>query len=137
MHINLHTIPICVRDQGGKSLTLRALVDTGALQGNYISGAAYDLVKEYGFVHSVNNIRVCAAFNDCEYSTTSLALPSCKFNHNVLNLNSFDVTLPFNVLSKITYDLIIGRPSIVKYGICVVILYMKYIIGCATKAENN
>ena len=69
-HINLHTIPICVRDQEGKSLTLRALVDTGALQGNYISGAAYALIKEYGFVHSVNNICVCAAFNDCQYSTS-------------------------------------------------------------------
>ena len=74
-HINEHTIPICLFNKEGTSITLRALVDTGALQGNYISGKAYGLIKEYGYVQTVNNIRVCAAFNDCEYSTICLTLP--------------------------------------------------------------
>ena len=115
-HINEHTIPIRLFSKEGTSITLRALVDTGALQGNYISGAAYALIEEYGFAKSVHNIRVCAAFNDCQYSTISITLP-CSFNYNLVKLQPFENTLSFNVLSKISYDLIIGRPSIVKYGI--------------------
>ena len=87
-HINEHTIPIRLFSKEGMSLTLQALVDTVKLQGNYISGAAYALIEEYGFVQSVHNIRVCAAFNDCQYSTISITLP-CNFNYNLVKLQPF------------------------------------------------
>ena len=108
-HIN-NTIPVTVL-KGNKVVTLRALVDTGALQGNYMSTKAYSSLEGYDYVHKAINIRVCAAFNDCVISTDSLTL-DMHFNYNLNNMQTFEANLTFNVLNNIQYDLIIGRPAI-------------------------
>jgi len=116
VHSYNQTIPITIIQDGKVLATLRALVDTGALQGNYMSEHAYSKLNGCGFEHNNINIRVCAAFNDCVISTDSLTL-TLQFNYNLINLEHFEASLAFNVLNNIQYDLIIGRPSILKYGI--------------------
>jgi hypothetical protein len=112
---NKHTIPVCIT-QEGVEIKLEALIDTGALQGNYISHQRAEYLKGLGFVHNDIRIRVCAAYNDCQLSTESLTL-YVIFNFNNIKHKAFECILNFSVLKSIQYDLIIGRIDIRKYNI--------------------
>ena len=113
---NIVTIPLTVRYtefQESKTpgwWTFHGLIDTGALQGNYMSYEVYQQIDELSvnFVRNNNvNTTVCTAFNDCQLSTDSLTLP-IHFNYNtIINLNQFELVLTFIVLKTYTTTLLL------------------------------
>jgi hypothetical protein len=122
-NINEHTILISVlTKQENESdivqLNFRCLIDTGAVQENYISYEVYDQLISLGFVNKSVNIEVCAAYNDCQTTTESLTL-NIHFNYNPVLINNanFELVLNFTVLKNIKYDFIIGRPDIILHDV--------------------
>ena len=97
-------------------IKLEALVDSGALQGNYISHLKAEYLKSLGFVHNDIRMKVCAAYNDCQLSTEALTL-NMIFNCKNIKHEAFECVLTFSVLKNIQYDLIIGRIHILEYNI--------------------
>ena len=102
--------------KGGRKQTfLSTLVDTRALQGNYINKTAFEAVSKLGVVCRDISIRVCAAFSDCQIAGNSVEL-MLEFNVNN-KLKSFSALLSFSVLENLKYELIIGRRDINKYDL--------------------
>ena len=105
------------QDAEGVKAPLNALVDTGALQGNYMNQPTFEKLSSMGVVSEDISIKVCAAFNECQTSNFSVTI-LLHFNvNNEHKLKSFSVPLSFSVLHTLPYDLIIGRQSINKYDL--------------------
>jgi hypothetical protein len=101
----------------GVKAPLNALVDTGALHGNYINQNTFEILSSMGVVSEDISIKVCAAFNECQTSTKAVTI-LLHFNvNNEHNLKSFSASLSFSVLHTLPYDLIIGRKSIILYDL--------------------
>jgi len=47
-------------------LTIAVLFDTGALQGNYLSGSVADWMRRHGAEAAHSPSRICSAFNECQ-----------------------------------------------------------------------
>lgn len=104
----------------------RALVDTGAVVGDYISLAvARRLLGRNSTAIIPDQCRVCTVFGDCKHSWGSVVLEvefSDELINSVVNCNHSDVDkmglfvqklpLHFQIIDMKWYDVIIGRPTI-------------------------
>ena len=129
-----HTIPTSFHQMAdatglNKVIEFDALIDSGALQGNYMSESAALKLDALSIIPTGINIRVCSAFDDCQTASKQYEI-ILKFNtfmndsthavddnNRLINFERFEATLTFSVLKSLSYDLIIGRPSILKYKI--------------------
>ena len=70
-----HAVPVSIHVYD-HHLTLNVLLDTGALQGNYVSKRTAEWLRTNGATMSEEPCRICSAFNDC-------VLIKNKFNFNI------------------------------------------------------
>lgn len=118
-------IPCCIEYRGREIKAALALIDTGALNGNYISRTLADELKKLGmteFKHA-HNIDVCTVVNDCSDCNPSCVtvenylyfdlniknvipshIPTILYNKRMLNVQASIIPMK--------YDLIIGLPTI-------------------------
>ena len=100
------------------------LLDTGALQGNYVSKKYVEgLIKDNLVENGKQNMNVCAAFDECQHSD-SYIVSDIVFNSRVVNKtkflnknNLFTLKLRLTVLEQLPFDMIIGRRDILKYNL--------------------
>ena len=107
---NSYTFPLNILLQGGESVEAAALLDTGALAGNFItSRLANTLINSYGVVSSNSESIICSAFaNNCKRSEGSIRL-------NLKYLDEFNEIHFLSCIFKIAdidFELILGRDTI-------------------------
>jgi len=104
-------------------INFNTLLDTGALQGNYVSSkGVLELIKS-GLVEVGScNVNICGAFDGCQHSDTFIVC-DVLFNNNIINsefLNKnkfFKLKLKLTVLEHLPFEMIIGRRDILKYNL--------------------
>ena len=105
------------------TINFDTLLDTGALQGNYVSSkCVLELIKS-GLVEVGScNVNICGAFDGCQHSDTFIVC-DVLFNNNIINskfLNKnkfFKLKLKLTVLEHLPFEMIIGRRDILKYDL--------------------
>jgi hypothetical protein len=94
-------------------VTAQALLDTGALGGNFLSGRMVKRLKAEKFIyHTKNNIVVCSGLDNACYSTNALLEIEVEFltDDNLTKL----IFINTRISETSTIDLIIGRPTLKK-----------------------
>jgi hypothetical protein len=91
-------------------LTIDILLDTGALQGNYISIETANWLRSKGAKASnVNSNKVCSAYGECKHSLGTFTT-YLKFCNEITNL--YETHLLVFKTVDIDFDMVIGRPTI-------------------------
>ena len=109
-------IQVKLENARGK-LDLLALIDTGALHGDYISLEVEKIALELGFNSFNSDVMVCTAISNdsqCTPAKSAFILPVIFNDEQINQMSSFEST--FTVI-KTDYDMIIGRKSIKKYDL--------------------
>ena len=105
-----HLSPAAI-SHNGFSISIGALLDTGALQVSYMSTrVAEALEKEAGLHFDTCSTRVCTAFNNCEIADKMSNLSIIFVNNKVEHLITFKVL-------EIPYDVIIGRKDMWRHSL--------------------
>ena len=105
-----HLSPAAI-SHNGFSISIGALLDTGALQGSYMSTrVATVLEREAGLHFDTCSTRVCTAFNNCEVADKVSNLSLIFVNNKVEHLITFKVL-------EIPYDVIIGRRDMWRHSL--------------------
>ena len=111
-----HTVPVNLQATANyPSIVAQALIDTGALHGNYINHETAKLLDRNGAVVKQVSSTVCSALGNCEEVLGQYEVSV------TINKTLKDVTQPIHykfkmLCSKINspYDIIIGRPCILE-----------------------
>lgn len=107
-------VPCTIRTQGN-ALTVHTLVDNGALRGDFISRETADWLTSQGFKMCNCSSRVCSGFrNMCSTALGKINFKLFFVNEITNSEESIDITAS---IIETQFDLIIGRPSIKKYGL--------------------
>jgi hypothetical protein len=94
-------------------INIRALFDTGASAGNYISDTiAGWLTKRKVTVHKCRK-RICSVFNDCKIFDEMITHDIVFFDSNVNKTYTFK--LSFTIIPQLSYDMIIGARDMNAY----------------------
>ena len=110
-------LPSFIISTATNNITVETLLDTGALQGNYISPGIADWLKGNGASVHEGVFNVQLAVRDMTFCCTS------QFSLNVtfLNENTRQTETLFDLNAKVLdshFQLIIGRPTIIKHRLC-------------------
>ena len=106
-----------LQEARGLNVPLEALIDTGALAANYMDQTTFDKLKSLDINCRNIDVQVCAAFANCQKASKAVDI-FLSFNMNVNNkMKKFSIELSFTVLSNLGYELIIGRPDILKHDL--------------------
>ena len=113
-HNDDYLLPVTVHYPNGTTRVYRALVDTGALHSDYCSHAVGLDFTQHGLTPLPCNTRVGGALGSSQVARQKFCI-MLTLKNEVTKQNE---KLPFVVTEiNIEYDLIIGRPSIQKYGL--------------------
>jgi hypothetical protein len=108
-----HTIPFTLRAKHGLTRAVDVFIDTGAVNGNYISQDIANFLVE-------NHVEYCSCVTEvCSPINNSCYLDS---NNKLFKLNIFNQTANFDFTFEATilhskYDIIIGRPTIKQFNL--------------------
>ena len=129
---NNDTLPCNIQVESAKQVNIpaRALLDSGALHGDYINTALADKLQEAGIeINKNKSTTICNAFGDCRLvvGMINITVTLSKMNTH-LKCSCSNRTEKENENEKIQlnctviespYELIIGRPSMQKYDLFV------------------
>ena len=104
-----------------------SLLDTGALQGNYLRADKVEELIKAGVKVKETNVHICAAFGDCVKADCMISL-CVVFNDikldNLLcndtnirdfNIKPYRVRLDFLVVKELPFEMIVGRRAIITH----------------------
>lgn len=130
---DIHTLPVLLQADVTKQCTqdlfpARALVDTGALHGNYINIATANILKNSGAIVDKSTHRVCNVFGTCSDNVGSVMINLIPINEKMCyetvskQTNCTDCSERTILKIKCTiidtpYDIIIGRPTIREHNL--------------------
>ena len=105
---------VAITEAPDNSVTGRALLDTGALGGDFLSGDMVRRLRGEKFVYrTTTTIVVCSGLDDACYPTNEMIDVGIEF-HTDKMINKI-IFLKCRIFHLSKLDLIIGRPSIKKY----------------------
>ena len=130
---------------------LLSLLDSGALQGNYIRRDKGEELRQAGCSFEETGTHVCAAFGNCEKALYKISV-NVEFNFQYINVidlsDSFDLNLiknlehlklnlDFLIVDKLPFEVIIGRKDMLKYSLWEKVIKPQCEIDLANTKSNN
>ena len=115
--VNTITLHVKAKDINNNdvSISARSLIDTGALQSNYMSIVMANKLKEKEILASPSSKLVCGVDQEsCKEITEEFNVSLCFYNEVINQCESKETC--FSVIDM-KYDIIIGRPDIIKYNL--------------------
>ena len=109
------TVPVTLLTPSFFPQTARALIDTGALHANYISNQLAARLIEHGTAKLDDPTRICSALSGKCSSCLGRLILNVEFLNDITNLKE-KIKIPFKIVD-ISYDVIIGRPSIMQFNL--------------------
>lgn len=117
-----HTVPVKLQvanrsdsDSSTMMFPANALIDTGALHGNYINLEMADLMSNNGAKIESTSLIVCSAFGKCNKAVGQINI-DLVFVNETCNCVKEKYTFTCTIIES-PYDIIIGRPAIIQNGL--------------------
>jgi hypothetical protein len=106
----------CIITVNARTLQIAALLDTGALDGNYVSADILEWIKSsHGQVTSCASTNICSAFSNMCSQCIAMTEFKVKLVSEVLS-KPIEFSLHAKAINS-PYDLIIGRPAIKQFDL--------------------
>jgi len=116
---NSHLLPSTIK-VNNKLLPIESFIDTGTLgfgeEANFISEKIFNLIKQEDTNIKINNkhIKICSdIIPNCTDSLFNSSVQFCF--HNDVNKEMEIINIPVFILKNATYDLLLGRETIIKH----------------------
>lgn len=115
-YLSVTISPLSLQLANKSEITVKALLDTGSIAGDFIADRIISLYHLEPYVTSTTTRTVCSGLdNKCYDISRSISLNISLYSEVLNKTETFQITAI--VLSSTPLDLVIGRPSIKKYNL--------------------